>query len=418
MLEKAACYCLYLTVFFAFISDNAIFGPILGRGGALLSGLLPVSLFAVLVKREKLVKAFQQIFEDRLAVAITACGAGLLAWQFTANTLAGWTLSAAKVQLYWASGIGSVVALLAVGKTGLLKDLQVGYLLAAFCAGQTLNLIIALAALPELIRYSGVGQYYPGGAVGVLTCSISSLVCWCAAYSDFAKGSKYWRIGGIVLSLLSAFFIPTTGTRTGTLCFISLLLLWPFIFRKRLPLLFLSAAFVSGLLFMHSIHNTRALTIMNPSTSARGYLYLNDLAIISGSPLGGIGMDLPTYQERTRTGPYFAAFSVIDPWVAEYPAPHSWTLAIAIQSGIMALIIYLAFASGVIIFMFRASLSLRAGASDVKSFMFAYILVNIGLLFYPISDSFPWILLAAGFAIASSILSDAETASAHIYGSA
>ncbi len=395
-------YLLYLSVFFAYLCDNGAFGPVIGRAGAGFFGLVPIVLLLALLVSGRFTQAFRRACSDPFTALLFFSGLALIALQLVSNSRSGWTPIALKEELYWLSGVGTVLLLSATSAAGLLQEVRMELLAASFCAGQAVNLAFALFGFPQLLEHVGTGLYYSGGSVKIgqlfsVVCTFSAIICANAASMDFfrRRGLPAFMLG---ISLLSAFFIPTSGSRTGTVCFLLMLMMWGLSLRKKTAMLPVLLAYLCGSLLMFSLHNPRELNIDNPSTVARIFMYRTDMWIIASHPWVGIGMDLGNYQEYVRSSPYFAAFSVVDPWVAQYPIPHSWTLEIVVQSGVLAGALFLLFAFSASLLVWRSSGAVSEAANWARVLLLAYLVINAGLLFHPLNDSFQWILLASAFA--------------------
>lgn len=425
ILKKGAYYSLYFAVLLSFVTDKGVSGGILGRGGALALGLLPLFLGTLLVVHGRIVEAVKRIQADSLSVCIVLLGIVILILQIISNSFSGWTWEAIKGQLYWLSGIMSAISLITASKLDMLDGLKGGTLVAAFFVGQFVNLFAALPQIPKLVSCVGTGYYLHGMVASWLLfgflCVISALILWHAAFSSIWANGWLTRSILMALSLISVAFIPTSGSRTATICFFLMLGMWPLISRERRQFFFFPLFFILGLLFTAHLNGSgaittphlqdaRAITLYNPSTVARSYLYKNDMWIISNHWATGIGMDLTRYSQLACKGPSFSKFATVDPWVAEKPLPHSWWLGIVIQSGIASGVLYLLFVLAVLSYMLRTSRTLTTCSPEFKSFMSAYVLVNIWLL-VQYSFLIQWVLLAAALglsAVASSPVSDSK----------
>ena len=410
---------LYASIVTAFTYDKTIFG-VSGNTAQFLLSLSVLALAVDILIGNSITKIAAAVKKDRLVSLIFVSGLLLIVWQLLSNTMNGWTVDAVKQQSYWVLGFGVATVLLAARKISGLGMLRPAYVLSALCLGQAVNMTAAGIQLASPLHPNGTNSHLTGTLwypqlFGV-TCAVTLPLLW--LYIEKFARNHFFKIVIYLLAAFSAFCIPGSGSRDGTLCF-ALFAVFGFAlirsksFRIFLCITLMSLAFgLFGIpLFskgQYTSASTRSIKAINTSTQARYVLYQCDRFNIMRNPVWGIGMDIEKYRNHTRNTPFFAAFQKLDPWVAASLIPHSEVSALAVQSGIPGVVFYYVFFTGILIFLARCA-TVKTGPLPALAFLLAYGVFNIGLVFHTLSFFFQWMLLAAALAVSGQYYGDVPT---------
>jgi len=436
---------LLLSIVTCSLVDQTIFPP-LGIRYVTIPRILIAGWIATvcirLVSHRHIRSALKGIISDIPCALIFFGAIGLIIWQCVCNLISAHPVRGfLPHQLQWAEMAMIFITALFAAKAGYFRNIaSLGIL--AVIASQIFNLSFAFYELCRfMVAKNGTNVLYVTGTMwypqGFVVYSMMILPVLWAALGSRQFNSRARKVFLFFVIIATCFILPSSGSRTGTVCFVATLILWHLLLPRRavfavsaisLASFLLGVSFASGIIpstpgiapntysispstpgtaagtYRVTSEKVRCITLDNPSTSARLKLIATDVSIASKNLLTGIGMGIDNYKIHALKEPSFKEFAVIDPFVARRPFSHSGTLGTLVAGGLPALGFFLVMTFGLILIPWRATVW---GQNDIlnKSFLCSFLVFQLGFLLHPLYGESFYIIPMFGLLVAQGSIS-------------
>lgn len=366
-----------------------------------------------LLIEKKIVLTFKEIFFDKASKIVVLGMSGLLIWQIISNISSNYPLDGLSFQLQWLEIAAVLITILFAIKAGYFRIIKISYLLVSIIISHTINITFAISQFLIFIKnrhIEDIFQFYITGSMwytqSFSVFSVMALPILWSSLDLIKPQKKAQKIFIFSLIIATCFLLPFSGSRSGTLSFAVLFILWPLLSPRTVRVSIMSISlviFLIGNFFIDSPNilnkEDRALKLNIPSTFCRYYLFLTDISIIVKNPITGIGMGIDNYKKHVLKEQSFHAFEQIDPFVAKKPFSHSGTIGIAVSSGFPGFIFFFMTMVGILVILWRSSLWSKEPILN-KSFLCSFLIFQSGFLFHPLYGEWPWFILMAGLLLA------------------